>query len=57
MTLRFRILIYLAVGLVIPIGIFIYERGYNADAVKWIVIVSLLAIGYEVILKIKNRKE
>lgn len=57
MSLKFRLGLYLAVGLLIPIGIFIYEKGYNADAGKWIVFVALLAIGYEVILKIKNRKE
>lgn len=57
MSAKFRLLIYLAVGLLIPIGVFIYERGYNADAMRWIVFVALLAIGYEVILSNKNRKE
>lgn len=57
MSFKFRLLIYLSVGLLIPIGIFILEKGYNADAVKWIVFVALLAVGYEVILKIKNRKD
>lgn len=57
MSFKFRLLIYLACGLLIPVGIFIYEKGYNSDAGKWIVFVALLAIGYEVILKIKNRKE
>lgn len=56
MSAKFRILIYLAVGLIIPIGIFIIEKGYNRDAGKWIVFVALLAVGYEVILTIKNRK-
>lgn len=50
-----RILTYLAVGLIIPIGIFIYERGYNADAMLWIIFIAVLATGYELILKFKKR--
>lgn len=57
MNIKTRILIYMATGLIIPIGIFIYEKGYDANAMKWIVFVALLAVAYEVILKIKNRKE
>lgn len=57
MSTRTRILIYLAVGLLIPIGIFIIEKGYNADAMRWIVFIAILASGYEIILSNKNRKE
>jgi hypothetical protein len=54
MTFKHRLIIWLIVALLVPIGIFIYERGYNRDAMWWIVGVAMLATGYEVILKVKK---
>jgi hypothetical protein len=56
MTFKIRIWLWLAVILIIPIGIFIYERGYNADAVKWIIGVTALAVIVETIYKLKGTK-
>lgn len=56
MKFRTRLLIWLTVAILVPIGIFIYERGYNRDAMIWIIGVTLLAVIVEGILKWKNRK-
>ena len=55
MTFKVRIWLWLSVALIIPIGIFIYERGYNADAVKWIIGVTVLAVIYETIIKLQGK--
>jgi hypothetical protein len=56
MSFKYRIWIWLLVALLVPIGIFIYEGGYNADAMLWIVGVATLAIVYEVIFKVKRHE-
>ena len=43
MKRKYRIIIWLIIALLIPIGIFIYEGGYNSDAMWWIVFVAVLA--------------
>lgn len=56
MKRRHRLLIFAAVALVIPIGIFICDGGYNATAMGWIVGVAVLALIVELIYKRLNRK-
>lgn len=57
MTFKHRLWSWLIVALLVPIGIFIYEGGYNRDAMLWIVGVAALAVVYEVILKMKNKHD
>lgn len=49
MRFKYRILIWLTIALLVPIGIFIYEGGYNRDAMLWIAGVAVLATVVEVI--------
>jgi hypothetical protein len=51
-----RFFIWSLVAFPVPIGILIMERGYNVDAMRWIVFVAVLWIGYEVILFLRKKK-
>jgi hypothetical protein len=56
MTFWKRFLIWCIVACLVPIGIFIYEGGYNVDAMWWVVYVTVIAVVVEVILKVQRRK-
>lgn len=55
-TFKGRLILWLIVALPIPIGIFIWDGGYNATAMGWIVGVAVLALIVELIYKRLNRK-
>lgn len=47
MKTRARLIIWIVVIFLIPIAIFIYDKGWNWDAGYWIIGTLVLAIAYE----------
>jgi len=47
MNLKTRLIAWAAVAYLVPIGIFIYDRTWNSEALWWAVAVTLGATAYE----------
>lgn len=57
MNFKGRLIAWCLVAYLIPIGIVIYERGYNYDAMIWAAGVTGLAVIVETILYFQTRKK
>lgn len=47
MKTKSRLILWASVIFIVPIGIFIYDRGWNWDAFYWIIGTMLLCVSYE----------
>lgn len=50
-----RLILWALVAYLVPAGIFIYERGYNRDAMIWAVCLTLAAVIVETVLYFKTK--
>lgn len=57
MSFKGRLIAWCLVAYLIPIGIVIYERGYNQDALIWAAGVTGLAVIVELILYYQTRNK
>lgn len=55
MNFKGRLIAWCLVAFLIPLGILIYERGYNSDAMIWAAGVTGLAVIVETILYFQTR--